>query len=120
MLLRAIADKLRARQLEYAMMECLNNGKTITEAFEHDVTGAIGQFEYFAGTAFHLRGETADFADSTMLVHREPIGVVAQIIPWNSSTWRYWILTCLLLADSSSCCVYALHAHLSQSCSSAV
>jgi aldehyde dehydrogenase len=83
MLLRAIADKLRARQLEYAMMESLNNGKTITEAFEHDITGAIGQFEYFAGTAFHLRGETADFADSTMLVHREPIGVVAQIIPWN-------------------------------------
>jgi acyl-CoA reductase-like NAD-dependent aldehyde dehydrogenase len=82
-LLRAIADKLRARQLEYAMMESLNNGKTITEAFEHDITGAIGQFEYFAGTAFHIRGETADFADSTMLVHREPIGVVAQIIPWN-------------------------------------
>jgi acyl-CoA reductase-like NAD-dependent aldehyde dehydrogenase len=49
------------------MMESLNNGKTITEAFEHDITGAIGQFEYFAGTAFHLRGEIADFADSTML-----------------------------------------------------
>src|SRR3984885_6956263 len=76
-LLRSIADRLRARQLEYAMIESLNNGKTITEAFEHDITGAIGQFEYFAGTAFHLRGETADFADSTMLVHREPIGVVA-------------------------------------------
>lgn len=88
-LLRAIADKLRARQLEYAMMESLNNGKTITEAFEHDITGAIGQFEYFAGTAFHLRGETADFADSTMLVHREPIGVVAQIIPWNVPLLRY-------------------------------
>jgi len=83
MLLRAIADKIRSRQLGYAMMESLNNGKTITEAFEHDVSGAIGLFEYFAGAAFHLRGETADFADSTMLVHREPIGVVAQIIPWN-------------------------------------
>jgi acyl-CoA reductase-like NAD-dependent aldehyde dehydrogenase len=83
MLLRRIADKIRSRQLGYAMMESLNNGKTITEAFEHDITGAIGLFEYFAGAAFHLRGETADFADSTMLVHREPIGVVAQIIPWN-------------------------------------
>ena len=31
MLLRTIADKLRARQLEYAMMESLNNGKTITD-----------------------------------------------------------------------------------------
>ncbi|MBB3228216.1 acyl-CoA reductase-like NAD-dependent aldehyde dehydrogenase [Luteibacter sp. Sphag1AF] len=81
--LRAIADRLRARQLEYAMMDTLNNGKTITEAYTHDITGAIGLFEYYAGAAFHLHGEVADFADSTMITHREPIGVVAQIIPWN-------------------------------------
>src|ERR1700677_1471411 len=84
MLLRAIADKLRARQLEYAMMESLNNGKTITEAFEHDITGAIGQFEYFAGTASRDRVGTADFANTTMLVRSKPIGVVSQIIPWNA------------------------------------
>ena len=82
-ILRAIADRLRKRQLDYAMMETLNNGKTITEAYTHDITGAIGLFEYYAGAAFQLRGELADFADSTMLIHREPIGVVAQIIPWN-------------------------------------
>jgi acyl-CoA reductase-like NAD-dependent aldehyde dehydrogenase len=81
--LRAIADRLRARQLEYAMMDSLNNGKTITEAYTHDMTGAIGLFEYYAGAAFQLHGEVADFSDSTMLTHREPIGVVAQIIPWN-------------------------------------
>src|SRR5882757_2008973 len=82
-ILRVIADRLRARQLDYAMMETLNNGKTITEAFTHDITGAIGLFEYYAGAAFQLHGQVADFADSTMLIHREPIGVVAQIIPWN-------------------------------------
>lgn len=42
-LLRAIADKLRARQLEYAMMEALNNGKTITEAFEHGSGSVVGE-----------------------------------------------------------------------------
>lgn len=82
-LLRALAQKIRERQFDYAMMEVLNNGKPITDAFTHDIAGAIGQFEYFAGTAFHIHGQTFDFADSTVIVHREPIGVVAQIIPWN-------------------------------------
>lgn len=81
--LRAIAAQLRARHLEYAMMETLNNGKTITDAYTHDITGAIGLFEFYAGAAFHHHGEVMDFADSTMMIHREPIGVVAQIIPWN-------------------------------------
>ena len=82
-LLRAIAQRIRDRQFDYAMMESLNNGKPIADAFTHDIVGAIGQFEYFAGTAFHIHGQTYDFADATVLVHREPIGVVAQIIPWN-------------------------------------
>jgi acyl-CoA reductase-like NAD-dependent aldehyde dehydrogenase len=82
-ILRAIADRLRARHLDYAMMETLNNGKTISEAFTHDISGAIGLFEFYAGTPFQMHGEVMDFADATMLVHREPIGVVAQIIPWN-------------------------------------
>lgn len=82
-LLRAIAQRLRDRQFDYAMMETLNNGKPITDAFTHDMAGAIGQFEYFAGAAFHIHGHTSDFTDATMIIHREPIGVVAQIIPWN-------------------------------------
>ncbi len=81
--LLAIAERLRARHLDYAMMDTLNNGKPISDAYHHDINGAIGLFEYYAGAPFHLHGETADFADATMLVHREAIGVVAQIIPWN-------------------------------------
>lgn len=82
-ILRAIADRVRLRRLDYAMMESLNNGKTISEAYRHDLSEVIGLYEYYAGAALHLHGEVADSADSTMLVHREPIGVVAQIIPWN-------------------------------------
>lgn len=83
LLLRAIAQKLRERQFDYAMFESLNNGKPITDAFTHDIVGAIGHFEYFAGSAFHIQGQVSDFADATMIVHREPIGVAVQIIPWN-------------------------------------
>jgi aldehyde dehydrogenase len=80
--LLAIAERLRRRVVEFAMMETLNNGKTITEAHT-DVGAAISYCEFYAGTPYHLNGETIDFADATVLVHREPIGVVAQIIPWN-------------------------------------
>lgn len=82
-ILRAIAQKIRDRQFDYALMETLNNGKPITDAYTHDIVGAIGQFEYFSGTPFHIHGQALDFADATVVVHREAIGVVAQIIPWN-------------------------------------
>jgi aldehyde dehydrogenase len=82
-LLLGIAARLRARALEYGMMETLNNGKTITEAAGRDIPGAAEQFEFFAGAAFHIRGDVADFSDAMTITHREAIGVVAQITPWN-------------------------------------
>lgn len=82
-ILRALAQRIRERHFDYALLESLNNGKPITDAFTHDIVGAMGHFEFFAGAAFYPHGSTADFADATMLVHREPIGVAAQIIPWN-------------------------------------
>ena len=82
-ILREIADRLSKRRLDYAMMEALNNGKPVAEAYRHDMSEAIALFNYYAGAAFHINGQVMDFADSTMIVHREPIGVVAQIIPWN-------------------------------------
>jgi aldehyde dehydrogenase len=76
-----IAARLRARHAEFAVMESLNNGKTIIEGFL-DVQHAIEQFEYYAGLT-HLKGEVLDFPNTIAMTHREPIGVVAQIIPWN-------------------------------------
>ena len=81
--LLAIADRLRVRQLDYAVLESLNNGKPVTEAFLHDVPSAIEQFEYYAGAAYHVKGDVADFRDTTVVTHRQAIGPVAQIIPWN-------------------------------------
>ena len=49
------------------MREALKNGKTITDAYTHDLPGAIGQFEYFAGAAFHLSGQVSDVDDSILL-----------------------------------------------------
>jgi acyl-CoA reductase-like NAD-dependent aldehyde dehydrogenase len=82
-LLLEIAARLRKRHAEFAVMESLNNGKTAIEGFL-DVQNAIEQFEYYAGHT-HLKGEVLDFPHSMALTHREAIGVVAQIIPWNVS-----------------------------------
>lgn len=82
-LLVEIARRLKNRLADYAMLETLNNGKPLRESLNFDLPQAIGQFELFAGAAFHLHGETQDYPDAIGLVHREPIGVCAQIIPWN-------------------------------------
>ena len=81
--LLAIADRLRERRLDYAVLESLNNGKPVTEAYRHDVPSAIEQFEYYAGAAYHVKGDVADFRDTSVVTHRQAIGPVAQIIPWN-------------------------------------
>ena len=82
-LLLALGEVMRRRQLDYAVMDSLNNGKPIREAMGH-VGHAADIFDYYAGAAHHLNGELIDQQDTTVLVHREAIGVVAQIIPWNS------------------------------------
>jgi aldehyde dehydrogenase len=78
-----IARRLRARLNDYAMLESLNNGKTISEATFFDLPTAIGQFELLAGAAYQLDGRTVDYPDAIGMVHREPLGVCALIIPWN-------------------------------------
>ena len=82
-LLLGLAATIRKRLLDYAVMDTLNNGKPIFESFLH-VSTAADIFDYYAGAAYHLNGEVIDQQDTTILIHREAIGVVAQIIPWNS------------------------------------
>ena len=65
------------------MLETLNNGKPITEAKYFDLPTVIDQFLLFSGAPWDLHGRTIDHANAVGIVHREPLGVVAQIIPWN-------------------------------------
>lgn len=78
-----MARRVRARVNDYALLESLNNGKPVMEAAHFDLPMAIEQFEMFAGSAFHLHGESISTETALGIVHREPIGVCAQIIPWN-------------------------------------
>lgn len=82
-LLLEMSRRLEARIQDYALLESLNNGKTIIESMMMELPGGIEQLAMFAGAAYTLNGETRDYPDAIGIIHREPIGVVVQIIPWN-------------------------------------
>src|SRR6202022_2428553 len=82
-ILTRIAGLLRERSREFAELESLDVGKPLRQA-EDDVAAAAGYFEFFAGVADKVFGSSiplgAGFVDFTL---REPLGVSAQIAPWN-------------------------------------
>jgi betaine-aldehyde dehydrogenase len=82
-LLFKVADLIRANAVMLAQLETRNCGKPLAEA-EFDVADAANCFEFYAGLATKIHGETMSVpANSVSYVVREPIGVCGQIIPWN-------------------------------------
>jgi betaine-aldehyde dehydrogenase len=82
-ILNRVAEAIRARAAEIAELDVRNMGKPIAEA-EFDVADAAHCFEYYAGLAGKVHGETLNVPDNALsMVVREPVGVVGQIIPWN-------------------------------------
>jgi len=82
-ILFALARVVRERAPELAELETRNSGKPIVEA-EFDVDDVATCFEYYGGLATKIHGDVIPVPDNAMsLALREPIGVAAQIIPWN-------------------------------------
>lgn len=71
--------------LEYlAAVETIDNGKAVRETLAADLPLAIDHFRYFAGVIRAEEGSVSELDDTTIsLIVHEPIGVIAQIIPWN-------------------------------------
>jgi betaine-aldehyde dehydrogenase len=82
--LRRVADILRERNDQLAMLETLDTGKPIQETIAVDVISGAECFEYFAGLAGSLAGEHIDLDPNSFgYTRREPLGVVAGIGAWN-------------------------------------
>ncbi len=78
-----IAEALRSHADLFAEIESRNSGKPIVEA-EGDIDDTATCFEYYAGLATKIQGDVVPAADDALVfVLREPVGVAAQIIPWN-------------------------------------
>lgn len=87
-MIHKLADLLEAHADEFAELEAIDNGKPKGMAAAVDIPGAIGQLRYMAGWASKLSGEVIEPAAMPRgtvfsYVSREPIGVAAQIVPWN-------------------------------------
>jgi phenylacetaldehyde dehydrogenase len=84
-LLWKLADLLEANADEFAALESLDNGKPMSVARAADVPLAVDNLRYFAGWATKIEGSTIPISvpGHVAWTLREPVGVVAQIIPWN-------------------------------------
>ena len=80
-----IANALEERADELVDLECENTGKPRQLTMDEEVPPAIDQIRYFAGAARMLNGLSAGeyMTDHTSFVRREPVGVCAQVTPWN-------------------------------------
>jgi len=103
-----LADLIEKHGEEFAQLESLDNGKPLTIARVADVPGTVDMFRYMAGWTNKIEGNTIPLSGQPggkFLAYtlREPVGVVAQIIPWNfpllMAAWK------LAPALATGCCV---------------
>ncbi len=79
-----LGEKLLDRADEIARLETLHNGKPIFESRQIEVPAAAECFQYYAGWADKLHGETVPVKGNYLTYTlREPVGIVAAIVPWN-------------------------------------
>ena len=80
-----IADALEANADRFIDAECRNTGKPKALMASEEIPPAVDQIRFFAGAARMLEGRAAAeyMSGLTSFIRREPIGVVAQVSPWN-------------------------------------
>ena len=82
--LHRLADLIEAHALELAVLGVRDNGTEMSMALKAEPGSAAGTFRYYAEAIDKVYGEIAPTADTVLgLVHREAVGVVGAIVPWN-------------------------------------
>ncbi|WP_424211534.1 gamma-aminobutyraldehyde dehydrogenase [Streptomyces sp. BI20] len=90
-----IADAFEARAAELVAVESENTGKPLILTASEEIPPAVDQIRFFAGAARLLEGRSAgEYMDGmTSIVRREPVGVCAQVAPWNyplmMAVWKF-------------------------------
>ncbi len=90
-----IADAIEARAEEFVAAESENCGKPLGLTASEEVPPMVDQIRFFAGAARNLEGKSAGeyMRGMTSFVRREPVGVCAQVTPWNypmmMAVWKW-------------------------------
>src|ERR1700754_4991044 len=83
-ILLRLADLMKQHADEIAELESLDAGKPIAGVMRQDFPAAIDTLTYYAGWADKIHGEVVPTRDEALTYTlREPVGVVAAIVPWN-------------------------------------
>jgi aldehyde dehydrogenase len=83
-ILLKIADRIEQNLELLAVAETWDNGKAVRETLAADIPLAVDHFRYFAGCLRAQEGTMGELDEKTVSYQfHEPLGVVAQIIPWN-------------------------------------
>jgi betaine-aldehyde dehydrogenase len=84
-LMLMVADAIDARSEELAVLLATETGNAIRPQARPEAKSAADIFRYFGGVASELKGEVVPLGEEVLsYTRREPLGVVAGIIPWNS------------------------------------
>lgn len=82
--LHRLADLIQRHALELAVLGVRDNGTEISMALKAEPGSAAGTFRYYAEALDKVYGEIAPTPPDVLgLIHREPVGVVGAIVPWN-------------------------------------
>ena len=90
-----IADAIEARAEEFVRVESENTGKPLALTASEELPPMVDQIRFFAGAARVLEGRSAGeyMTGMTSMVRREPVGVCAQVTPWNypmmMAVWKW-------------------------------
>jgi betaine-aldehyde dehydrogenase len=90
-----IADAIEARAEEFIATEVENTGKPVALTRSEEIPPMVDQIRFFAGAARMLDGKaSAEYMPNmTSIVRREPVGVCAQVAPWNypmmMAVWKF-------------------------------
>ncbi len=92
-LLRRLADLIERDRENLVTLEAIDAGKPLAATRRQDLPAAIDCLEYYAGWADKIAGEIVPArADALTYVTRQPVGVVAAIVPWNfplmNAVWK--------------------------------
>jgi aminobutyraldehyde dehydrogenase len=85
LLLLKLADRIEQEAAAFAELESLNCGKPRVRVLNDEMPAIVDCFRFFAAAARCLPGSNTDeyLPNHTSMIRRDPIGVVAQIAPWN-------------------------------------
>ena len=84
-----IADLIEKHTDELAFLECVDAGKPISSVHYSDLPISLDSLHYFGGRARVTRGAAATMPEADVVHHElvEPLGVVAEMLPWNGPLW---------------------------------